>query len=247
MAEGAGVLVVTGGSRGIGAAVARAAATRGWRVAISYRERRDAAEAVVADIVGRGGEAHAVRGDVSVAEDVAGIFDAARARFGTVTGLVNNAGIDGGPRPLVETPVAELRSVLDTNVLGTMLCCQEAIRRMATDRGGAGGVIVNLGSVAARLGAPGERVHYAASKGAIASFTTGLGREVIRNGIRVNCVSPGLTETEMNPPEKLARLAPTIPIGRHGVPEEIAAAVLFLLSPESSYMVGIEVTVSGGR
>ena len=247
MTESARVLIVTGGSRGIGAAVARRAAARGWNVVITYRERHEAAEAVVADILAQGGEAHAVRGDVSVEHDVATIFDAAQHRFGAVTGLVNNAGIDGGPRPLVETPVAELRAVLDTNVLGTMLCCQEAIRRMATERGGQGGVIVNLGSVAARLGAPGERVHYAASKGAIASFTTGLGRELIRSGIRVNCVSPGLTETDMNPAEKLARLGPTIPIGRPAAPDEIAEAVLYLLAPESSYMVGVEMTVSGGR
>ena len=247
MAESAGVLIVTGGSRGIGAAVARRAAARGWRVVLTYRARRDAADAVCAEIRAQGGAAHAVQGDVVAPGDVAAMFDAAEAQFGAVTGLVNNAGIDGGPRPLVETSVDELRAVLDTNVLGTMLCCQEAIRRMATEHGGQGGVIVNLGSVAARLGAPGERVHYAASKGAIASFTLGLGREVIRSGIRVNCVSPGLTETEMNPPDKLARLGPSIPIARPAVPDEIADAVLYLLSAGSAYIVGAELTVSGGR
>ena len=247
MANGAGIVLITGGSRGIGAAVARTAAAQGWSVMLTYRERREAADEVVESIVRSGGAAAAVGGNVTVPDDVARFFDATQERFGPVTGLVNNAGIDGGPQPLLDTPLAELRAVLDVNVLGTLLCCQEAVRRMATDRGGPGGVIVNLGSVAARLGAPGERVHYAASKGAISSLTTGLGREVIRQGIRVNCVSPGMTETEMNPPDKLQRVAPTIPIARPATPGEIAAAVLFLLSPQSSYMVGAEITVSGGR
>jgi NAD(P)-dependent dehydrogenase (short-subunit alcohol dehydrogenase family) len=243
----AGILIVTGASRGIGAATAIMAAARGWRVMTSYRERREPAEAVVREIEAAGGKAATIKAEVSEPADVARLFDAAEQKFGPVTGLVNNAGIDGGPRSLLETSVAELRRLLDVNVLGTMLCAQEAVRRMATERGGKGGVIVNLGSVAARLGSPGERVHYAATKGAVASFTTGLAKEVIRSGIRVNCVSPGLTETEMNPAEKLARLSPTIPIARHGAPEEIAEAILFLLSPASSYIVGMEMTVSGGR
>ena len=243
----AGVLVVTGGSRGIGAATARLAASRGWSVLTTFRERRGEADAVIAEIVAAGGRAATMRADTSVEADVLAVFDAAHGQFGPVTGLVNNAGIDGGPRALVDTPVAELRRMLEVNVLGCFLCAQEAVRRMSTERGGSGGAIVNLGSVAARLGAPGERVHYAASKGAIASFTTGLAREVIRSGIRVNCVSPGLTETEMNGPERLARLVPSVPIGRAADPVEIARAILFLLSPESSFIVGDEITVSGGR
>ena len=243
----AGVLVVTGGSRGIGAATARLAAARGWSVLTTFRQRRGEADAVIAGIVAAGGRAATVQADTSVEADVLRAFDVAHSQFGPVTGLVNNAGIDGGPRPLADMSVAELREMFDVNVLGCFLCAREAVRRMATDRGGQGGVIVNLGSVAARLGAPGERVHYAASKGAIASFTTGLAREVIRNGIRVNCVSPGLTETEMNGPERLARLVPSVPIGRPADPAEIARAILFLLSPDSSYIVGDEITVSGGR
>ena len=242
-----GVLIVTGASRGIGAATARLAAETGWRVMTSYRERRAPAEALVTEIERAGGQAATIQADVSVEADVLRLFDAAQARFGPVTGLVNNAGIDGGPRPLVDMTVAELRTMLDTNVLGSMLCAQQAVRRMAVERGGPGGVIVNLGSVAARLGSPGERVHYAASKGAIVSFTTGLAKEVIASGIRVNCVSPGLTETEMNPAEKLARLAPSIPIGRPANADEIARTILFLLSPEASYVIGVDLTVSGGR
>jgi NAD(P)-dependent dehydrogenase (short-subunit alcohol dehydrogenase family) len=238
------VLLVTGASRGIGAATARLAAAQGWRVVTSYRERAEEAEAVIAAIRAAGGSAQAVQADVRGAADVVRLFDAAEAAFGPVRGLVNNAGIDGGPRPLAETSEEEIRRVIEVNVIGTILCAQEAVRRMAKAGGGA---IVNLGSVAARLGAPNERVHYAASKGAVASFTTGLAREVARHGIRVNCVSPGLTETEMNPLEKLERLGPTVPIGRWAQPEEIARTILFLLSPEASYVTGAELTVSGGR
>lgn len=247
-----GTLVITGASRGIGAATARLAASRGWRVAGSYLERREPAEAVVAEIAAAGGQAIAVQADTSREEDVVRLFDTAEQRFGRVTGLVNNAGINGGPVTVADMPTAELRAMIDTNIFGAFLCAREAVRRMATDRtgasgGGTGGAIVNLGSVAARLGSPGERVHYAASKGAIVSMSHGLAKEVIRSGIRVNCVSPGLTETEMNPADRLAKLIPGVPAGRVGLPEEIAKVILFLLSEESSYMVGVDVTVSGGR
>jgi NAD(P)-dependent dehydrogenase (short-subunit alcohol dehydrogenase family) len=164
-----------------------------------------------------------------------------------VTGLVNSAGINGGPVRVADLSTAELRQMIDTNIFGAFLCAREAVRRMATDRGGGGGAIVNLGSVAERLGSAGERVHYAASKGAVIAMTTGLAREVARHGVRVNCVSPGLVETEMNPAERLARLVPNVPIGRVAAPEEIARVILFLLSDESSYMAGANVTVSGGR
>ncbi|PZW48055.1 NAD(P)-dependent dehydrogenase (short-subunit alcohol dehydrogenase family) [Humitalea rosea] len=243
----AGVLVVTGASRGIGAATARLAAARGWRVVGSFLERRDAAEAVAEEIRAAGGEVEMVQADTSVEADVTRLFDTAEAHFGKVTGLVNNAGMNGGPASLVDLPVAELRRLIDINVIGPMLCAREAVRRMATDRGGPGGAIVNLGSVAAVRGSPGERVHYAASKGAVISLTIGLAQEVARNGIRVNAVSPGLTETEMNPADRLARLVPTVPIGRVAAPEEVARVILFLLSPEASYVLGINVTVSGGR
>ncbi len=242
-----GTLVITGASRGIGAATARLAASRGWRVVGSYLERLEPAEAVVAEIVAAGGEAIAVQADTSNEADVTLLFDTAEQRFGPIAGLVNNAGINGGPVAVADMSTAELRTMIDTNIFGAFLCAREAVRRMATDRGGQGGAIVNLGSVAARLGSPGERVHYAASKGAVVSMSHGLAKEVIRSGIRVNCVSPGLTETEMNPADRLAKLIPNVPIGRVGGPDEIARVILFLLSEESSYMVGVDVTVSGGR
>jgi NAD(P)-dependent dehydrogenase (short-subunit alcohol dehydrogenase family) len=241
------VLIITGGSRGIGAATARLAAGRGWKVALSCLEQRDAADAVVASIAAAGGEAIAVQADTAEEADVRRLFDAAEQRFGPVTAVVNNAGLNGGPTTVAELETAELRRLLDTNVLGVFLVAREAVRRMATDRGGPGGAIVNIASVAAVRGSPGERVHYAASKGAVVSMTTGLAQEVARSGIRVNAVSPGLTLTEMNPPERLERLVPTVPLGRVGDPEEVARVILFLLSPEASYILGVNLTVSGGR
>jgi NAD(P)-dependent dehydrogenase (short-subunit alcohol dehydrogenase family) len=242
-----GVVIVTGASRGIGAATARLAAERGWSVLTSYIERREPAETVVREIVEAGGRAATMQADTTREQDVRRLFDTAEEKFGPVTGLVNNAGMNGGPADFVDVPVAELRRLIDINLFGCMLCAREAILRMATDRGGQGGAIVNLGSVSARLGSAGERVHYSASKGAIVSFTQGLGREVIKQGVRVNCISPGLTETEMNPAARIARVAPTVPIGRAAQPIEVARAILFLLSPDASYITGTELTVSGGR
>ena len=242
-----GVLVITGASRGIGAATARLAAEAGWKVVGSYKERREPAEAVANGIRAAGGQALAVQADTTREEDVVRLFDTAVREFGPVTGLVNNAGINGGPVRVADMSTAELREMIDTNIFGAFLCAREAVRRMDTERGGPGGAIVNLGSVAERLGSPGERVHYAASKGAVIAMTTGLAREVARNGIRVNCISPGLTETEMNPADRLAKLIPNVPIGRVAQPEEIARAILFLLSNDASYLVGVNITVSGGR
>ena len=241
------VLIVTGASRGIGAATARLAAREGWTVVGTYRERRATAEAVMTEIVQAGGEAIAIQADTAVEADVVRVFDTAEARFGPAWGLVNNAGINGGPTSVTDLATAELRRLFDINVIGAFFCAREAVRRMALDRGGAGGAIVNLASVAAVRGGAHERVHYAASKAAIVAMTTGLAHEVARQGIRVNAVSPGLTETELNPAERLARLVPTVPIGRVAAPEEIARVILFLLSPAASYMVGVNVTVSGGR
>jgi NAD(P)-dependent dehydrogenase (short-subunit alcohol dehydrogenase family) len=241
------VLIVTGGSRGIGAATAKLAAARGWRVMTTYLGRAAAADAIVEEIRASGGEAATMQVEVADEDAVKRLFDVAEATFGKVTGLVNNAGVDGGPSPLADLTTEELRHVLDINVLGPMLCCREAVRRMSIERGGAGGSIVNLGSIAARLGSPGERVHYAGSKGAVASFSTGLAREVMKSGIRVNCVTPGVTATDMVSPERIARMAPTIPAGRAAQPEEIARAVVFLLSPEQAYVTGAEIMVSGGR
>ncbi len=241
------VLIVTGASRGIGAATAIMAATRGWSVMTTYQRRAEAAQAVVDDIRRAGGKAGTTQVEVADETDVKRLFDLTEETFGPITGLVNSAGVDGGPRRLADMTVEELRWVINTNVLGTMLCCREAVNRMGTNKGGSGGVIVNLGSVMARLGGSGERVHYAGSKGAIVSFSLGLAREVIGDGIRVNCVTPGLTNTEMNPPERIARIAPNIPLARAAMPEEIAEVILFLLSPASSYVVGSEFVVSGGR
>jgi NAD(P)-dependent dehydrogenase (short-subunit alcohol dehydrogenase family) len=241
------VLIVTGGSRGIGAATVRLAAERGWAVLSSYIERREPAEAVVQEVLAAGGKAATLQADTTREDDVVRLFDTAERLFGPVTGLVNNAGMNGGPTALVDTPVEELRRLIETNVVGVMICAREAVRRMRTDRGGPGGAIVNLGSVSARLGSAFERVHYSASKGAMVSFSQGLGREAIKLGVRVNCLSPGLTDTEMNPPERQARVTPTVPIGRVAQPIEIARAILFLLSSEASYITGTELTVSGGR
>ena len=242
-----GVLVVTGASRGIGASIARLAAAEGWRVAASYREQAGPAEAVVRDIEAAGGQAFAMRADTSEEADVLALFDAATQKFGPVTGLVNNAGIIGASSPVADLTTADLRRMMDVNVIGAFFTVREAVRRMSTARGGAGGAIVNIGSVAATLGGAGERVHYAASKGAVISMTIGLAKEVAREGIRVNCVSPGLIETDMNPADRLARLVPSVPIGRVGKVDEIARVALFLLSPASSYMIGTNVVVSGGR
>jgi len=240
-------IIVTGGSRGLGAALCRKLAALGYPVAVNYASNASAAEAVVREITGAGGRAHAVAGDVAQEADVLRLFEAAEAALGPLGGLVNNAGIVGANSRLADLDVVALQRTFAINVIGTVLCAREAVRRLSTARGGQGGVIVNLSSVAARLGGPGEFVHYAASKGAVDSFTLGLAREVAAEGIRVNAVAPGLIETEMNPPERLARIGPTIPIRRAGQPEEIAEAVAWLLSPAASYVTGTILTVSGGR
>jgi NAD(P)-dependent dehydrogenase (short-subunit alcohol dehydrogenase family) len=240
------VLVVTGGSRGIGAAVVRAAAAESWTVVFSYVARAEQAAAVAQEVAAAGGRAIAVRADVAREEDVAALF-AEAARHGRIAGLVNNAGINGDPVKFADLAPAEFARMFAINVTGTFLCAAEAVRRMSTARGGAGGAIVNLGSAAVRLGAPGERVHYAASKGAVVAMSHGLGLEVAREGIRVNCLSPGLIATDMNPPERMARLTPSIPIGRVADAGEVAKVVLFLLSEEASYIIGTEISVTGGR
>jgi len=242
-----GVLVVTGGSRGIGAATAKLAAERGWSVLTTYVERREPAEAVIADITRAGGTAATMQADTGLEADIPCIFERAEQSFGPLTGLVNNAGLNGGPSDLADMSTSEIRRLVEVNILGPMLCAREAVRRMARNRGGQGGVIVNLGSVSARLGSAHERVHYSASKGAMLSFSQGLGREAVEQGVRVVCVSPGLTNTEMNPSDRQARILPSLPIGRVADPVEIARVILFVLSPEASYLTGTEITVSGGR
>ena len=246
----AGVLVVTGGSRGIGRAVALLAAKRGYAVCLSYVSREDAARVVVSAIEASGGKARAVRGDVAREDDIAALFSAADA-LGTVTALVNNAGVVDRAARVDEMDAARLTRMFATNVTGSFLCAREAVRRMSTKHGGRGGAIVNLSSVAARLGAPGNYVDYAASKGAIDTFTIGLAREVADEGIRVNAVAPGLIATDIHAsggqPDRANQLRTSVPMQRIGDPEEIAAAILWLLSDEASYTTGSILTVSGGR
>lgn len=240
-------IIVTGGSRGLGAAICRKLASLGYPVAVNYASNAGAAEEIVRNIVQSGGRAQAFAGDVAQEADVLRLFEAAEASLGPLGGLVNSAGIVGGSTRVADLDSAALQRTLAINVFGSIICGREAVRRLSTARGGTGGAIVNLSSVAARLGGPGEFVHYAASKGAIDSFTLGLAREVADEGIRVNAVAPGLIATDMNPPARLARVAPTVPIRRAGQPEEIAEAVAWLLSPAASYVTGTILTVSGGR
>lgn len=245
------VLLVTGGSRGIGAAVATMAGARGTAVAVNYTRDAAAAARVVDGVTGAGGRAMAVQGDVADGAAVEAMFGRVEAELGAIGGLVNSAGIDGGRGALVAISIEALRRTVEVNVIGTMLCAQAVARRMTYSAGGQGGAIVNLSSAAAILGAPGERVHYAASKGAIDAFTIGLGRELAADGVRVNAVRPGLIDTEMNrgpdDPDRLARLAPTVPMQRVGAADEVAEAVLWLLSDAASYVTGSIVTVAGGR
>ncbi|QWF80768.1 SDR family oxidoreductase [Amycolatopsis sp. CA-230715] len=246
-----GVLIVTGGSRGIGAEVCALAARHGYDVVVNYAGDEQAAATVVKRVEEAGRSAVEVRGDVAVEEDVCALFDAA-AGLGTLTALVNNAGITGNtPGRLDAQRVETVRRVLDVNVTGVFLCAREAVRRMSTRYGGEGGVIVNVSSTAARTASAGEWVHYAASKAAVETMTSGLAQEVAEEGIRVNAVAPGMVETGLHAaagmPDRLDRIAPTIPMGRAGRPEEIAEAVLWLLSPASSYATGAVLPVSGGR
>lgn len=248
MAEG--VLVVTGGGRGIGAATARLAAERGYAVVVNYAGNVEAAEKVCADIIHKGGKAVAVRGDVSIEADVEHIF-AAADRMGTLAGLVNNAGTIAGSARVDEMDAARINRILAVNVTGPFLCAKAAIRRMSTKHGGKGGAIVNLSSAAAKLGAPATYIDYAASKGAIDTFTIGLALEVAGEGIRVNAVRPGIIDTEIHAlggdPGRAARLASTLPMPRPGTADEVARAILWLLSDEASYTTGSTIAVTGGR
>ena len=242
-----GVMIVTGAGRGIGAATARLAGQRGYAVAVNYRTAQRQAEALAVEIESAGGRAIVVQGDVAEEADVVRLFETVDDVLGPVTALVNNAGITGPVRKVVDIDLPTLRAVFDINVIGCFLCAREAVRRMSTERGGRGGAIVNVSSRASGLGSGGEFIHYAASKGAVDSFTIGLAREVAREGIRVNAVNPGLIETEINEGDRLARLAPSVPMARAGTAEEVAEAVLWLLSDAASYVTGTFVHVSGGR
>jgi NAD(P)-dependent dehydrogenase (short-subunit alcohol dehydrogenase family) len=245
------VLIVTGGSRGIGAAIARLAAQDGYAVCLSYLGNRQAADEVVAAITGQGGTALAVQANVAIEADVVRLFAEVDASLGRVTALVNNAGILERQARVDDMDAARIGRVLATNVIGSFICAREAVRRMSTRHGGAGGAIVNLSSRAARLGSPGEYVDYAASKGAIDTFTVGLAKEVAAEGIRVNAVSPGIIYTSIHAsggdPDRVDRMKEGIPMKRGGTAEEVAKAVLWLLSDESSYTTGATIDVAGGR
>jgi NAD(P)-dependent dehydrogenase (short-subunit alcohol dehydrogenase family) len=246
-----GTLLVTGGGRGIGAAVARLGAARGYTVCVNYRRDAAAAEAVVAAIAAAGGRALAVQADVAREDEVERLFAAVDAALPPLTALVNNAGLAGHVNRLEEAPAETIRQVMDLNVLGSIWCARAAIRRMARRHGGRGGAIVNISSGAATIGSPGEYVWYAASKGAIDSLTLGLAKENASEGIRVNAVAPGFVRTEIHAdsgmPDRLEKVAPTMPIGRAAEPEEIAEAVLWLLSDAASYTTGAILRVAGGR
>ena len=246
-----GVMIVTGGGRGIGAATARLAAERGYAVCISYRRDQAAADAVVAGIRRGGGKAVAVAGDVAVEADVLRLFQTSDRELGPLTALVNNAGVVIGQSRVEAMSADRLQRMFATNVVGAFLCAREAVRRMSTRHGGRGGAIVNVSSGAARLGSPGEYVDYAASKGAVDTLTLGLAREVAEDGIRVNCVRPGFVHTDIHAsggePNRIDRLRASIPMKRGGEPEEVARAVLWLLSPEASYSTGAILDVTGGR
>ena len=241
------ILLITGAGRGIGAATARLAAARGYDVAVNYLRDEKAANGVVSAVKVAGQRAVAIQGDVAIEADVARTFATIDKELGRLTHLVYNAGSTGGNSRLEAADTAMIRSVIELNVLGALMCAKAAIPRMSAKHGGTGGAIVMLSSVAATLGSAGEYVWYAASKGAVDSMTIGLARELAGDGIRVNAVAPGIIATEIHPPGRLERLAPLTPIGRAGTPDEIAESVLFLLSDASSYTTGTVLRVSGGR
>ena len=245
------VIIVTGGSRGIGAATARLAAERGYAVCVNYRKNRAAADALVSEIQAAGSKALAVGADVASEADVVRLFETVDAQLGVLTALVNNAGILEKQTRVEEIAAARIDRVFATNVRGAFLCAREAVRRMSTAHGGAGGAIVNLSSRAAQLGAPGEYVDYAASKAAIEALTIGLAREVAGEGIRVNGVRPGIIYSEIHAdggePGRVDRLGPTLPMRRGGEAIEVARAILWLLSDEASYSTASFIDVAGGR
>jgi len=245
------VLLVTGGSRGIGAATALLAARQGWAVAVNYTANSLAADEVVRDIRAQGGRAMAVQADVADEAQVLRMFEHIDAKFGRLTGLVNNAGVVDVSARVDEMSVARFKRMFDINVIGSLVCAREAVRRMSTRHGGSGGSIVNVSSAAARLGSPGQYVDYAAAKGAIDAFTLGLAKEVAAEGIRVNAVRPGLIETEIHAsgglPNRVKDLQHLVPMQRGGSAEEVAEAIVWLLGGSASYTTMSLIDVSGGR
>jgi NAD(P)-dependent dehydrogenase (short-subunit alcohol dehydrogenase family) len=245
------VVVVTGSSRGIGAATAKLLGERGYAVCVTYRSNEAAAREVLAGLEKSGVRAIAVQADVSEEADVIRLFERVDRELGRLTALVNNAAIVLPQARLEDMDAARINRMLATNVTGCFLCCREAVRRMSTKHGGKGGAIVNVSSTAARIGSPGEYIDYAASKGAVDTLTRGLALEVAGEGIRVNCVRPGYIYTDMHAdggePGRVDRLASTVPLGRGGTPEEVAHAIRWLLSDEASYATGSFIDLAGGR
>jgi len=245
------VVLITGASRGIGAATALLAARQGYAVAVNYSANSLAADEVVRQIRQAGGTAMAVQADVADEAQVLTMFEKVDAKLGRLTALVNNAGVVDQTSRVDAMSMARFRRMFEINVYGSFVCAREAVRRMSTRHGGAGGTIVNLSSVAARLGAPGQYVDYAAAKGAIDSFTVGLAQEVATEGIRVNAVRPGIIDTDIHAsgglPDRAREMAPQVPMQRPGSAEEVARSILWLMSPESSYTTGTVLDVTGGR
>ena len=245
------ILLITGASRGIGAATARLAAKQSYAVCVNYVNNKTAAESVVNEITADGGKAFAVAADVSQESDVVRLFETVDNELGTLTALVNNAGILEHHMRLEEMDSGRLNRVLATNVTGSFMCAREAVQRMSIKHGGKGGAIVNVSSVAAKMGAPNEYIDYAASKGAIDTMTVGLAKEVAEEGIRVNAVRPGVVYTDIHTsggePDRVERVRDVVPMKRGGYPEEVAKSILWLLSDDASYTTGALLDVSGGR
>ena len=244
-------LLITGGSRGIGAATAVLAARRGWDVAINYTRDADAAERVAAQVRAVGRRALVIQADVAEEPEVLAMFAAVDREFGRLSGLVNNAGVVDMPARVDEMSLQRLQRMFAINLTGSFLCAREAVRRMSTKRGGAGGAIVNLSSAASKLGSPGQYVDYAASKAGVDLMTLGLAREVATEGIRVNAVRPGIIDTEIHAngglPDRARQVAPQVPMQRAGSADEVAQAIVWLLSDEASYTTGAVLDVTGGR
>ncbi len=241
------VLLIAGGSRGIGASTCRLAGERGYDVAVNYKNNAKAAAGVVEAVKKSGGKAVALQGNMAIEADIERVFDEAVRALGPITHFVHSAGIGGKNSKLEAASAATIRDVIDVNLYGGILCARAAVNRMSTAKGGAGGSIVLIGSIASLTGGAGEYVFYAAAKGGIDALTNGLAREVVKEGIRVNAVRPGPTKTEIHEPGRLERITPLLPMGRPGEPEEIAETILFLLSDAASYVTGAVLNVSGGR
>jgi len=241
------VLLIAGGSRGIGAATARMAGERGYDVAINYKSNANAAADVVGSVKKSGGKALAIQGDMANETDIARVFDETARALGSVTHFVHSSGIIGPYSRLDEADAAMMREVFDVNTVGAILCLRECARRMSTKHGGRGGAVVMLSSMAAVIGGAGECVWYAAAKGAVDSMVIGMSREVAKEGMRINAVTPGVIDTEIQPPGRLERVGPILPMGRPGEAHEVAQAILFLLSDAASYVNGANLRVSGAR